>query len=134
MSEADPEELQKGVRREDESVLRAKYLDYCSAQLSDLLLKMSPDDIYVLAEKAGRAQGRDAPGSYGEMVRAATDFLAQRAPLPPFDVWVRDYRRNPEHYDAYLMGLWKTEADAEGKGATGDASEPDQGVGPGEDG
>jgi hypothetical protein len=46
----------KGTPAADEvAILRAKYLDYCSAQLADLLLYLSPDEIYLVAEKAARA-------------------------------------------------------------------------------
>lgn len=92
-------------------VLRAKYLEYCSAQLADLLLYLSPDEIYLLAERAGRLSGTDesGPDSYGGMVARATGWLASRVALPPFDVWLDDYRRHPERYEAYLMGLWEAD-------------------------
>jgi hypothetical protein len=91
-------------------ILRAKYLDYCSAQLADLLLYLSPDEIYLLAEKAHRSQaGEVGPGSYVEMMQTATAWLSTRVSLPTFEDWVRDYQANPGHYDRYLMGLWESE-------------------------
>lgn len=92
-------------------VLRAKYLEYCSAQLADLLLFLSPDEIYLLAERAGRHAGAAETGSdsYGGMVARATGWLASRIALPPYEVWVDDYRRHPDRYEAYLMGLWETD-------------------------
>jgi|GEM_PF-192637 len=33
----------------DERVLRAKYLDWCSAKVADRFLRLSPDEIYELA-------------------------------------------------------------------------------------
>jgi hypothetical protein len=46
-----------------------------------------------------------------EMVRVATDWLSTRMPLPPFEIWLEDYRRHPESYEEYLMGLWEAEAE-----------------------
>jgi len=97
-------------------ILRAKYHDYCSAQVADLLVYMSPDDIYLLAERARREEAGDDAVPYAEVVRIATEWLSRRVALPPFDVWVEDYRRFPERYDQYLMGLWESAADAEQEG------------------
>lgn len=103
-------------RRPDETdeTLRAKYLDYCSAQLADLLLFLSPDEIFLVAQRAAREQGRDTDVSYTGMVEVATDWLSARVVLPPFEVWADDYRAHPELYEAYLMGLWESESDAAG--------------------
>ena len=43
--------------KESLEVLRAKYHDYCSAQLADLLVYMSPDEVYLLAHRAYREEG-----------------------------------------------------------------------------
>ncbi len=94
-------------------VLRAKYVEYCSAQLADLLLYLTPDEIYLLAQRAAPPGEEDrAPGhaSYGAMVERATGWLASRVALPPFEVWIEDYRRHPERYESYLMGLWEADA------------------------
>jgi hypothetical protein len=89
-------------------LLRAKYHDYCSAQLADLVLFLSPDEIYVLAQKATGVKP-SASRSFAEVVTAATEWLAARIALPPFEVWVQDYRANPEQYQKYLMGFWESE-------------------------
>lgn len=88
-------------------ILRAKYLDYCSAQVADLLLYLSPDEIYLLAQRAHREQGRSGDLSYMEMVQLATDWLARKVHLPPFELWLEDYREHPDRYDEYLLGLWQ---------------------------
>jgi hypothetical protein len=38
----------------DERVLRAKYFDWCSARVADRFLRLSPDEIYELAQQASR--------------------------------------------------------------------------------
>ncbi|MDX1648193.1 MAG: hypothetical protein R3304_13690 [Longimicrobiales bacterium] len=101
----------KNGSEEPLNVLRAKYHDYCSAQVADLLVYMSPDEIYLLAHRAYREEGREEEISYAEMVRVATDWLAKRVALPPFEVWVEDYRAHPERYEEYFMGLWESELD-----------------------
>ena len=95
-----------------EEILQAKYLEYCSAQLADLLLYLSPDEIYLLAERAERDEGLDAPvaHTYTGMVERATRWLARRVALPPFEVWREDYRLHRDRYEAYLMGLWEADA------------------------
>lgn len=94
---------------EPEEVLRAKYLDYCSAQVADLFLLLTPDQIYLLAQDAARAAGTGGDLSYEEIVRLATDRLGRKLVLPPFEVWIEDYRSHPEFYERYLMGFWESE-------------------------
>jgi hypothetical protein len=48
---------------------------------------MSPDEIYLLAHRAYREDGREGDISYMEMVRVATDWLTKRIALPRFEVW-----------------------------------------------
>jgi hypothetical protein len=96
-------------------VLRAKYHDYCSAQVADLLVYMSPDEIYVLAHRAYREGGGEGDISYSEMVRVATDWLARRIALPPFEVWLDDYLEHPEKYDEYFTGLWESDVGEAGE-------------------
>lgn len=92
-----------------ELVLRAKYLDYCSAQVADVLLLLSPDEMYVLAEDAAREAGLSDELGYDQIVRLATERISQKLALPPFDVWLPDYQASPERYEQYFMGLWESE-------------------------
>ena len=112
MSHSDPEN-RKGRARgvADDPVLHAKYLEYCSAQLADLLLYLTPDEIFVLAQKAAHTRGAPDEVSYLAMVEVATGWLAERVALPPFDVWASDYQANPDRYAEYFMGLWESEGD-----------------------
>ncbi len=95
---------------EPREVLRAKYLDYCSAEMADLLLYLSADEIYLLAQRAHRERGGPGDISYVEMVRIATDWLSRRVALPPFDIWAEDYRAHPHLYEEYFMGLWESDS------------------------
>ncbi len=90
-------------------VLRAKYHDYCSSQLADILLLLSPDEMYVLAQDAAREAGVSDELRYDEIVKLATERVSKKMALPPFEIWAEDYRSHPEHYDQYLMGLWESE-------------------------
>jgi hypothetical protein len=92
---------------ESSDVLRGKYLDYCSAQLADLLLYLSADEIYLLAHRAARDSDDPSLVSYDRMVRLATRFLQSKVVLPPFEVWVEDYRAHPDRYEEYFLGLWE---------------------------
>jgi len=94
-------------------VMRGKYLDYCSAQVADLLLYLSPDEIYLLAQRAHREQGGTGALTYVEMVQLATDWLSLKVQLPPFEVWLTDYREHPEAYEEYLLGLWEGDSRSE---------------------
>ena len=93
----------------EESVLRAKYRDYCSARVADALLSSSPAEIYSLAEAEARATGRLAPASYNEAIHFATKSIRSRLDLPEFRVWVEEYKSDPGRFDSLLMGLWKSE-------------------------
>lgn len=89
-----------------ESALRAKYLDYCSARISEIFLALSDDRIYDIMEEAAREAGRD-PGELGyrAQVRLVTEKLRDSVPLPEMDEWMREYREDPEKFEPYLLGL-----------------------------
>ena len=111
MSDADPKIFPDGPDGEADSVLRAKYLDYCSAQIAEHLLALSPDEIYLLAEEA---RGVDEEGQgeplYEHMVRLATAGISRRLGLPSFEAWAKDYARDPLRYEAQFLGLWESDA------------------------
>lgn len=91
-------------------VLRAKYLDYCSARISEIFLSLSDNRIYELVEEAAREAGRD-PGKLGsrEMVQLVTRKLHRSVPLPDLDDWVAEYREDPERFEPFLLGFWEEE-------------------------
>jgi len=96
--------------RESEQVLRAKYLDYCSAQVAEIFLRLSADEIFVLAREASDRGVADPDVSYDAMVQLATTRIYHKLDLPPFEEWARAYEANPAEFDGDLMGLWESEA------------------------
>lgn len=101
-------------------MLRAKYLDWCSAQVADHFLALSPDEIFELAERSSQGDvvtpdritgalleaGNDM-SSYRAVVERVTEVLTQQLDLPTFDEWMELYRSNPEAVEARLLGFWR---------------------------
>jgi hypothetical protein len=98
--------------KEAERILKAKYFDYCSAQVADILLLLTPDEMFVLAEDAARDSGRSGDLGYEEIVTLATERVSTKLALPSFEAWALDYQDNPDRYDQYLMGFWESELPA----------------------
>ena len=102
----------RSAQAESIAVLKAKYLDYCSAQLAEILLYLSPDEIYTIAQRAARESQVPSAATYDRIVQVATRWLSRKVALPPFEVWVEDYRAHPDRYEEYFMGLWEPRAQA----------------------
>jgi hypothetical protein len=107
----------------DERVLRAKYLDWCSAQVADYFLALTPEEIFEIAERAGREE-HDLPvrplslsgegidlASYRLVVERVTGVLAEQLNLPDFPAWLELYRRDPAAVEERLLGLWEERAE-----------------------
>lgn len=94
---------------EPESVLRAKYLDYCSAQVAEILLLLSPDEMFVLAQDAAREAGVSEDLGYDQIVELATGRVSKKLALPSFEVWAEEYKADPHRFDDDLMGLWESD-------------------------
>ena len=98
-------------------VLRAKYLDWCSARLADRFLRLTPDEIYELAQRADADADEGAPGasdravgtelSYRSVVERVTEALAARIQLPTFEEWSAAYAEAPDRFEEELLGLWR---------------------------
>ena len=84
MADARPNASSSEFVRANETMLRTKYLDYCSAQVAEHLLSLSPDEIYLLAEATHRRDGAPGDGapSYDRMVQMATEGIIRRLELP----------------------------------------------------
>lgn len=111
----------------EDKVLRAKYLDWCSAQLADRFLALSPDEIFELAERAARgdeqysgrslsASDEDGLASYRAVVARVTEVLAGEMDLPSFAEWLDLYHADPATVEARLLGLWREKIQAEDPG------------------
>lgn len=105
------------VNREVGRVLRAKYLDWCSARLADGFLRLTPEEIYELAQRAD-AEPEEATHrglervigtelSYRSLVERVTEALAMRMQLPSFEEWSAAYGESPDRFEEELLGLWR---------------------------
>ena len=94
---------------EPEEVLRAKYLDYCSARLCDVFMELEEERVFELAraveKKAGVTHGAL---NFRDLASMLVEQLLGDLALPEFESWAEDYQRHPEQYDPYLLGLWKS--------------------------
>lgn len=94
---------------ESEEVLRAKYLDYCSARLCDVFLELEEERVFDLAraveQRAGVTHGTL---NFQDLAALLVEQLLGDLALPDFDAWAEDYKSNPDQYDPYLLGLWKS--------------------------
>lgn len=89
-------------------VLRAKYIDFCSAHLTEVFLALSDERIYELVEEAAREESLAVGGlGFRAMVRLVTQKLREEIPLPDFPTWSDDYLSHPDRYDPHLLGLWE---------------------------
>ncbi len=77
--------------------------------MADAILSLSPGEIYSLAVAEARAVGQMAPDTYNDAIRLATGRIRERLGLPEFDEWALAYRENPEEFDPYMIGFWKSE-------------------------
>jgi hypothetical protein len=94
---------------EPEEILRAKYLDYCSARVCDVFMELEEERVFELA-KAAEAKAGVSHGalSFRDLAGLLVEQLLGDLALPDFESWAEDYRRHPERYDPYLLGLWKS--------------------------
>lgn len=91
-------------------VLQAKYLDYCSARISEVFLSLTDEHTYQIMEEAAH-EANLAVGTLGfqTKMQLVTRRLRRSVPLPDLETWAKDYARNPEQYDPYLLGFWESE-------------------------
>lgn len=101
---------------ESDALLRAKYLDYCSAQVADILLRLTPDEMYVLAQDAARESGLSEVLAWDRIVSLATARVSHKLALPTLTEWIEAYRKDPDRFDPYLLGLWHEALDATTEG------------------
>ncbi|MCK5482459.1 MAG: hypothetical protein KAJ13_02105 [Gemmatimonadetes bacterium] len=100
-----------------DAVLRAKYLDYCSARISEVFLSLTDEHTYQLMEEAAlEADLTVGALSFQAMMQLVTRKLRKSVPLPDMETWVMEYTEDPGRYDPHLLGLWESEEpDANGQ-------------------
>ena len=97
-------------RADVDPVLRAKYLDYCSAQISEVFLSLTDEHTYQLMEEAAlEADLTVGALSFQAMMKLVTRKLRKSVPLPDIETWVTEYTEDPGRYDPFLLGLWESE-------------------------
>lgn len=84
--------------------MRARYLDYCAARISEVFLSLSDERTYALMEEAARDADIEI-GSLGfsDMMDLVTNRLREDIPLPSFEEFAEEYREHPERFDAMLL-------------------------------
>ena len=97
-----------------EAELRAKYLEYCSARISEVFLSLSDEKTYALLEEAARESGADlASLGFQSKMQMVTGKLRESVPLPDFESWSAEYLEHPERVEPFLLGLWKEAVEPE---------------------
>jgi len=91
-----------------ESELRAKYLEYCSARISEVFLSLSDERTYQFLEEAASEAGLDlASLGFQEKMRVVSAKIRDSIPLPTFSEWAAEYLEHPERFEPILIGLWR---------------------------
>ena len=97
-------------RADVDPILRAKYLDYCSARISEVFLTLTDEHTYQLMEEAaGEADLPAGALSFQLMMQLVTRKLRTSVPLPDLETWIEEYTEDPDRYDPFLLGLWESE-------------------------
>ncbi len=99
----------QGSSAEPEEVLRAKYLDYCSARVCDVFMDLEEERVFELARAVEQKKGV-AHGvlNFRDLASILVEQLFGDLALPDFETWAEEYRRNPQEYEPHMLGLWKT--------------------------
>ncbi len=72
-------------------------------------MRLTPDEMYVLAQNAVHTPAPSESFSYEEVVRLATARIYEKLGLPPFRTWVVAYEEDPARFEEEMLGLWRTE-------------------------
>src|SRR5688500_17057442 len=89
----------------EERVLRAKYLDWCSARLADRFLALTPDEIYELAERASHGR-EDAFVASGVSVSNGQELATLLSPASVPPEW-----RDPDNFRILVARVTEVLAD-----------------------
>ncbi len=97
-----------GTPAEEQSLahLRSLYDSYRLEQVMHLIALVQPDDFRALVERLldGREIDFRARDRF-QLAMGVVQELERRLPLPPFELWVEDYMRDPDAYHLYSHAL-----------------------------
>lgn len=106
-----------------ESALRTKYLDWCSAKIAEHIFALDPDGFWLLAQRAGEASRVAAPvaapawggdeivetlvgtGEAAARLRELILAVHRELHLPDPAEWSQLYSANPDAYDREILGF-----------------------------
>ncbi len=107
------EQLTMGVPTEDDASrqhLESVYDSYRIDQVSHLIALLEPDAFSDLVDRLLGGRTIDFRASDRlQLAMLVVQELERHLPLPPFDVWVEDYRAHPEAYQRYSHTLHREE-------------------------
>ena len=89
--------------------LRSMYSSYRLDQVTHLITLVRPDDFQEAVDRilAGEVFDFGARDQL-QFAMMVVEFIERRLPLPPFEIWVRDYLEHPEEYRLYAHTLHRT--------------------------
>ena len=97
-----------GAPAEERSLahLQSLYDSYRLEQVMHLIALVQPDDFRVLVERLldGREIDFRARDRF-QLAMGVVQELERRLPLPPFELWLEDYLRDPDVYHVYSHAL-----------------------------
>ncbi len=94
--------------------LQSKYSDWCSARVAEHLLRLNPEEVFLLGERYRESEATPAPDeASGSSFFPAPYSRAERAiraahaelRLPPFEEWVEEYLSDPGRFDRDIIGF-----------------------------
>lgn len=101
-----------GTPAEEQSLahLRSLYDSYRVEQVMHLIALVQPDDFRALVDRLldGREIDFHARDRF-QLAMGVVQELERRLPLPPFEVWLEDYLRDPDAYHVYSHALQREE-------------------------
>lgn len=90
--------------------LHSLYDSYRLEQVMHLIALIQPDDFRLLVNRLldGREIDFRARDRF-QLAMGVVQELERRLPLPPFEVWLEDYLRDPDEYHRYAYALHREE-------------------------
>lgn len=90
----------------DEARIRSLYESYRLDQVAHFICLVEPDDFRRAVDRI--LDGRSFDFGARDRLQFAmmvVDYIEERLPLPPFEVWAKDYLAHPERYHRYAHAL-----------------------------